>query len=101
MVLFKKQNELIWLDELDVSLVNAEPIDGDEKYRITVTLSNGTELVSDVLDYLDAAMLLREIAAVKEHRIGQEPYFDIINEQIDELLVPLDQKTKNSDGLDV
>lgn len=101
MVLFKKQNELIWLDELDVSLVSAEPIDGDEQYRITVTLSKGSELVSDVLDYLDAAMLLREIAAAKKHRIGQEPYFDIINEQIDELLVPLDQKTKNSDGLDV
>ena len=27
MVLFKKQNEIIWLDELDVSLVSAEPVD--------------------------------------------------------------------------
>ena len=91
MVIFKAKNELIWLDELDVSLVRAEPVDGDEKYRITVTLSKGTELVSDVLEYLDAAYLLREIAGSKEVSVGQEPYFDIINEEIDQLLVPLDQ----------
>lgn len=91
MVLFKKPNELIWLDELDVSLVSAEPVDGDENYRITVTMSKGTELVSDVLEYLDAAHLLREIAAGKEYRSGQVPHEDIINEQIEELLVPLDQ----------
>ena len=91
MVLFKKPNELIWLDELDVSLVSAEPVDGDENYRVTLTLSKGTELKSDVLEYLDAAHLLREIAAGKEYRNGQVPHEDIINEQIEELLVPLDQ----------
>ena len=86
MVLFKKENELIWLDELDVSIVSVEPVEGDEKYRITLTLSRGTELVSDVLEYLDTAHLLREIAAGKEYRSGQVPHEDIINEDIYELL---------------
>lgn len=91
MVIFKQQDELIWLDELDVSLVSAEPVDGDGNYRITVTLSRGKELVSDVLEHRDAADLLEEIAAAKDLRTRPQPHYGIINKQIDELLAPLDQ----------